>query len=128
MKKEKIDYTVGTENVFADLGLPSPDERLAKAELAYQINTLIKQKKLTQIQAAQLLGIDQPKISALNKGKLAGFSFERLFKYLTVLGQNIVITTKPKSRTKAHLSVIAKKITKVTPQTKSERISSQTSR
>ncbi len=81
-----MQYEISSGNVFADLGLPNPEERLAKAELALQINRLIKKKKLTQIAAAKLLDIDQPKISALNQGKLAGFSMERLFRFLNLLG------------------------------------------
>ena len=99
MKKNK-NYEISSGNIFADLGLPNPEERLAKAELARQINGLIKQKNLTQSAAAELLDIDQPKISDLNKGKLAGFSLERLFKFLNILGQDITIKIKPKPRAK----------------------------
>lgn len=98
---EDNNYTVGSGNVFADLGLANPEERLAKAELACQINYLIKQRKLTQVAAAKLLGIDQPKISALSSGKLAGFSLERLFSFLNTLGQTVTIKiarTKTKSK------------------------------
>lgn len=62
--------TKSSSNVFKDLGLANPEERLAKAELAYQINRLIQKKELTQKEAGQLLGIDQPKISALKQGRL----------------------------------------------------------
>lgn len=82
-------------NVFADLGIPHPEEYLVKAELAIQINKLIKQRKLNQTDAAKLLEIDQPKISALSRGRLAGFSVERLFKLLAVLDQDIEIVIKP---------------------------------
>ena len=85
-------------NVFADLSLPNPDEALAKAELARQINFVIKKKKLTQQKAAIVLGVDQPKISALISGKLSGFSMERLLRFLNELGQDINISVKPKSR------------------------------
>jgi len=98
--KKKIEYEVSSGNVFADLGLPDPEERLAKADLAIQINDLINQKKLTQKAAAQLLGIDQPKISDLSRGRLAGFSLERLFRFLTILGQDITIKVTPKKKTK----------------------------
>jgi predicted XRE-type DNA-binding protein len=83
--KKKNDYIISSGNVFSDLELPNPEEVLAKAELVRQINNLVKQKKLTQIAAAKLLEIDQPKISALNKGKLSGFS---LFKKLAVFPVN----------------------------------------
>jgi len=72
-------------NVFADLGLADPKERLAKAKLAMQINFLIKSKGLNQKSAAELLGIDQPKISALHKGKLAEFSLASLCRFLDAL-------------------------------------------
>ena len=87
------------ENVFADLNLPNPEESLAKAELARQIYHAIKKRKLTQKQAALILNIDQPKVSALIRGQLSGFSLERLFKFLNELGQDITINVNPKPRT-----------------------------
>lgn len=78
-------------NVFIDLGNENPDEALAKSELARQIAKLIKKKKLTQIKAAAILGIDQPKISALIHGKLRSFSLERLIHFLNKLGQDVCI-------------------------------------
>jgi len=103
---KKSDYTISSGNIFADLGFPDAEERMAKVNLAIQINTLIKRKKLTQIQAAELLGIDQPKISALSTGKLSGFSLERLFRFLTILGQDITINITPKARSKKIANVI----------------------
>ena len=113
MNKKK-DYTISSGNIFADLGFPDAEERMAKVNLALQINTLIKRKKLTQKQAAELLDIDQPKISALSTGKLAGFSLERLFRFLTILGQDIIINITPKARSKkiAHVIVNTSKIIK----------------
>ena len=93
--KNKFEYSSG--NVFADLNLPNPEEMLAKAELARQIHKIIKKKKLTQKRAAALLSIDQPKVSALISGKLAGFSLERLIRFLNELGQNITINVTPKT-------------------------------
>ena len=104
-KKEKA-YEVSTDNIFADLGLPNPDELLAKAELTHQINTIIKRKKLTQIAAADLLGIDQPKISALSTGKLSGFSLARLFRFLNILDQSITINVSPKKKSKKVADVV----------------------
>lgn len=92
-------FEIGSENIFQDLGFASPDVELAKAELALQIYHIIKQKKLTQTRAAALLGIDQAKVSTLVTGKLAGFSLERLFRFLNDLGQDIAIKIKPKVRT-----------------------------
>lgn len=88
---EDITVTSGCGNVFADLGLPDSDELLVKAKLAGQISDIISQRNLTQSEAADLLGIDQPKVSALTRGKLSGFSLERLFRFLNTLGNNVEI-------------------------------------
>jgi predicted XRE-type DNA-binding protein len=105
--KEEIEIYHGSGNVFADLGLPDAEERLAKAELARRIFNIIVKRRLTQAQAADLLGIDQPKVSALTRGKLSGFSMERLFHFLNALGSDVQITikAKPRSRQLAHLKV-----------------------
>lgn len=104
--KKKIDYEVSSGNVFADLGLSHPEELIAKANLAYQINSLIQEKNLTQAAAAKLLDIDQPKISALHTGKLSGFSIERLFRFLNILDQDITIKISPKKRSKKRSEII----------------------
>jgi predicted XRE-type DNA-binding protein len=98
--KKKIDYTPGSGNVFADLGFPDAEEMLAKADLAIQINDLIKKKKLTKAKVAALLAIDQEQIVALSKGLLSEFSFETLFRFLSILGKSFVITVIPKARSK----------------------------
>jgi predicted XRE-type DNA-binding protein len=90
------DFVKGSGNVFADLGLPDAEERLAKAELARQIEHIVKRKRLTQEKTAKILGISQPKVSALLRGKLAGFSMDRLFKFLMDLDQDIEIRIKSK--------------------------------
>ncbi len=87
----------GKGNVFADLDLNDEEELLVKAELARKINGIIKARHLSQLQAAQLLGVDQPKISALMNGKLSGYSIERLFRFLKILGQDVRIAVKTKS-------------------------------
>jgi predicted XRE-type DNA-binding protein len=78
--------------------LPHADDLLAKAELAAKIIAEIQHRRLTQSQAATILGIDQPKISALNQGKLSGFSIERLMRLLLRLGRGIEITVKEKAK------------------------------
>lgn len=98
-------YEEGSGNVFADLNLPNPEESMAKAELARQINGIIKKKKLTQKEAALALGVDQPKISALASGKLSGFSLERLFRFLNELGQDVTINVKAKARSRKKGSI-----------------------
>ena len=99
----------GTRNVFADLGYPDAAERQAKLRLAYALNQLLEQRKLSQAGAAKVLGVTQPKISALRNYKLAGFSVERLMNLLTALDQDveIVIRRKPRSRKTGRISVVA---------------------
>ena len=96
-KSVSTDFELGTDNIFADLGLPNPEEELAKAKLATEIFHIIKQKKLTQVKAAGMLGVDQAKVSALMTGKLSGFSIERLFRFLNDLGQDVNIKIKPRA-------------------------------
>jgi predicted XRE-type DNA-binding protein len=85
-------------NVFADLGLPDAGERLAKATLAIEIGRIITARKLTQRAAATLMGIDQPKVSHVLSGRLAGYSTERLMGFLTALGRDIEIVVRPTPR------------------------------
>jgi predicted XRE-type DNA-binding protein len=89
-----IPVTAGSGNVFADLGLPEPEEELTKAQLATHIRYVIKSRRLSQSAAAKMMGIDQPKVSALLNGRLANFSSERLMRLLTALGQDVDITIK----------------------------------
>ena len=118
--KKKIKYEVSSGNVFADLNLPHPEEMLVRAEIAMQICSLIKGKELTQEQAALLLGVDQPKISALMNGKLPGFSLERLLGFLNELGQDVIIQVRPMPRTrkKAYTDVNTTNAVDVLPITK----------
>lgn len=90
------EFVKSSGNVFADLELPNAEERFAKAELARQIGHVIKKKRLTQAGTAKILGISQPKVSALLNGKLAGFSVDRLLKFLMALDQDIEIRIAPK--------------------------------
>ena len=85
-------------NVFADLGLKNPEELLAKAELVQRICDIIAERRLTQVKAAEVLGIDQPKISALMRGKLDGFSTDRLFRFPNALGSDVEIVIRPAPR------------------------------
>lgn len=82
----------GSGNVFADLGLPDAGGRLAKTELARQIGLLIRAAGLTQARAAARLGVDQPKVSALLRGRLKDFSTDRLLRFVTALDHDVVIT------------------------------------
>jgi predicted XRE-type DNA-binding protein len=87
--KSRVEASSG--NVFADLGIANPDLALAKAELVQHIRAIIAERKLTQSRAAQLLGLDQPKVSALVRGRVEGYSLDRLFRFLNALGQQIEI-------------------------------------
>lgn len=112
-REEKMTQEIGVKassgNVFADLGLENSDELLVKAELARKISSIITKQQMTQVEAAELLGVDQPKVSALLNGKLSGFSVVRLFRFLNALGRDveIVVKTKPKSRSQAQTRVTA---------------------
>src|SRR6266851_7060529 len=88
-KTSRLEIEASSGNVFADLGFPNPEEALLKAQLAGRIFELLTERKLTQKKAAVLLGIDQPKVSALLRGKLTGFSTERLLRFLNTLGQDV---------------------------------------
>lgn len=105
---EKIKVEAGSDNIFADLGLPNPEEHLAKAKLVSQIGEAIRQRRLTQAATAELLGIDQPKVSRLLRGYLTNFSTERLMHFLTLLGRDVEIVVKPapRSRRQGHVRVV----------------------
>lgn len=92
-------------NIFLDLGLDNPEERLVKAKIASMIYDIIEERKLTQKEAGIILEVTQPKISALRNGKLAGFSIERLFSFLRALDQDVDIVIHPKSQNKAQLNL-----------------------
>jgi predicted XRE-type DNA-binding protein len=95
MKKRKIEIYEGSGNVFADLGLPNPEERLLKANIVSELHRLIKQRGLTQVKAAKLIGIHQPDLSLLLRGDFDDYSVGRLMKMLTAFEQDIEIVMKP---------------------------------
>lgn len=104
MTKESIHKSSG--NVFADLKIPQPDQYLAKAELAARILQIVQKRRLTQQAAADLLGINQPKVSALLNGRLEGFSTDRLFRFLNALGCDVRITvSRPHPKTVGQIEV-----------------------
>ena len=84
--------------MFDDLGLPAPEERLVKARLASELASVITARKLTQRAAADLMGIDQPKVSHLLHGRLNGFSTDRLLTWLTALGRDVEIIVRTPAR------------------------------
>ena len=103
------EITRGSGKVFADLGYPDAEERQTKLRLAHALNQIIEKRHLTQAAAAELLGVNQPKVSALLNYRLAGFSVERLMTFLTALDRDveIVIRKKPRSRSAARIRVVA---------------------
>lgn len=94
-----------TGNIFEDLGLPNPEERLAKAELARVIRNVVRERGLTQAQAAELLGVKQPDVSDLTRGKLARFSMERLERFLNALDMEVRIQVGPRPAWKEQAGV-----------------------
>lgn len=104
---EEIGVQASSGNVFTDLSLENADELLVKAELARRISSIITTQQMTQTEAAETLGIDQPKVSALINGKLSGFSTARLFRFLNALGRDVEIVVKPKSHPQAQTRVVA---------------------
>lgn len=105
---EEIPVHAGSGNIFSDLGRPDAKEALARVRLAQQIAQIIERKALSQTAAAELMGLDRLKVSALVRGRLSGFSTDRLLRCLMQLGQDvdIVVRDKPSDHTKAHISVV----------------------
>jgi predicted XRE-type DNA-binding protein len=97
--------TEGSGNVFADLGVPNADQELLKAQLTLQIYRIIKQRGLTQTQAAKALGIKQPHVSLLMRNRAGTFSVGRLMDFLTALGQDVRITVRPTRKERGNMSV-----------------------
>ena len=104
-KREALKQERSTGNAFADLGLADAGEHLIKAGLVVRIDQTIRQRKLTQAAAAQLMGIDQPKISAMLAGHFRGYSVERLMRFLVALGHDVEIVVKARKRGTAELRV-----------------------
>jgi predicted XRE-type DNA-binding protein len=94
-------------NVFADLGLPHPEQELLKAKLTLEIYRLIKKRGLRQAEAGKILGIQQPHVSALLRNRSGSFSVERLMEFLTALGQDVEITLKPTRKKHGEVSLVA---------------------
>lgn len=95
-----------SQNVFADLGMPEPDEKLLKAELASQIDDIIEQRGLTQSEVAHILGVDQPKVSAIKNGRLREFSVVRLYKFLNALGKDVRIVVSDATEKRSGWTII----------------------
>jgi predicted XRE-type DNA-binding protein len=88
-------YEPGSRNVFKDLGVPNAEEHLVKAQLVFKIDTLIKERRMKQVEAAHLFGVKQPDISKMLRGDFRQFSVERLLHFLVALDQDVAIVVKP---------------------------------
>lgn len=105
-KRTRIDVETSSGNVFADLGLPNPEQELLKASLTLQIFKVLKARKLTQAQAGKLLGIPQPHVSDLLNGRARAFSAERLMEFLAALGHDVEVRVKPARKIHGRVSVV----------------------
>ncbi len=100
--KRAIQAEMGSDNIFADIGLPNPEEHLLKAQLVVKITGLMKERGLKQREAADIFGITQPDVSKMLRGDFRQFSVERLMRFLVALGQDVEIVIKPhRSRERA---------------------------
>jgi predicted XRE-type DNA-binding protein len=107
-KKTKLRAEAGSGNIFADLGLPNPEQELLKARLTLQIHRIIKARGLTQAAAGEILGIKQPHVSALMRNRAGNFSVGRLMEFLMALGQDVEITVKPTRKAIGEMSVVVR--------------------
>ncbi len=98
--------TESSGNVFADLGLPNSEQEMMKARLTLQIYRIIRERGLTQAQAAEALGIKQPHISLLMRNRAGSFSVGRLMEFLTALGQDVEIAVRPSRKERGEMSVM----------------------
>jgi predicted XRE-type DNA-binding protein len=99
--------TEGSGNVFAELGLPSPEQELLKARLTLQIYAILKDSGMTQVEIAKILGVQQPQVSLLMRNRAGNFSVGRLMEFLTALRQDVEITVRPTRKEHGALSVIS---------------------
>jgi predicted XRE-type DNA-binding protein len=91
----KKEYETGSRNVFVDIGVPNAEEHLIKAQLVFKIDTIMKDRGLKQVEAADLFGIRQPDISKMLRGQFRQFSVERLLRFLVALDQDVEIVVRP---------------------------------
>lgn len=108
-KDIEIQVEEGSGNVFADIGVRNAEDALLRADLAKQIADTIRERGLTQLQVAKMLGVDQPKVSKLMRGHIYGFTSDRLFRYLSQLGCDVTVEIRKQSvvRRRGKLRVVA---------------------
>ena len=104
-KKDSIRVEEGSGNVFTDLGFANPEQEQLKAHLTLQIYRTLKKRGLTQANAGEILGIKQPHVSNLMRGRSGSFSVGRLLEFLTALGQDVEITVRPTRKQHGEMSV-----------------------
>ena len=105
--KHTARVTPSNGNVFADLGLPNPEQELLKAQLTLQVYAILKDSGMTQAQIAEILGVQQPQVSLLMRNRAGNFSVGRLMEFLTALRQDVEITVRPTRKEHGALSVIS---------------------
>ena len=105
---DKIKARAGSSNVFADLGLPNPETELLRAEMTRRISGALKAGTMTQVEAAQRLGVKQPDISRLMSARPTRFSVERLIRMLNALGQDVTVSVEaaPKRRPLGRVRIV----------------------
>ena len=104
-KKDSIRVEEGSGNVFTDLGFANPEQEQLKAHLTLQIYRTLKKRGLTQAKAGEILGVKQPHVSNLMRGRSGNFSVGRLMEFLTALGQDVEITVRPTRKQHGEMSV-----------------------
>jgi predicted XRE-type DNA-binding protein len=105
-KKSVAPVSKGSGNVFADLGLPNPEQELMKARLTLQIYRIVTERDLTQREIGEIIGIPQPHVSALLRNRPGNFSVGRLLDFLTALGQDVEIKVKPTRKKQGEMSLV----------------------
>ncbi len=91
---EDLTVTRGSGNIFADLGFENPEEELLKAQIVMHLRNLIEERKLNQVKSGELLGLKQPDVSKLLRGRVEGYSIERLLRFVRILGEDVTITVR----------------------------------
>lgn len=99
--------TDGGANIFADLGLPNPEQELLKAQLALQIYSILKDSRMTQAEIGKILGVQQPQVSLLMRNRAGNFSVGRLMEFLTALRRDVEITVRPTRKEHGALSAVS---------------------
>jgi predicted XRE-type DNA-binding protein len=107
-KGRGVEMQDASENIFADLGRPAAEEHYVKAQLVFQMQQIMKARKLRQTAAAALMGIKQPDVSNLLHGRFRGYSIERILSFLQALDQDIEIVVKPKACKEKAARIIVK--------------------